>query len=49
MPLHLKNTEKDVIMTDEDEKHYENINNCRICGKEIYSDKLRDQSQLTSD
>ena len=41
-----KNTKKGIIMTQEDEEDFDNINNCRLCGKEIMSDKLRDHCDL---
>ena len=34
-------------MTQEDEKHFKNNNICRICGKTIVSDKVRDHCHLT--
>ena len=34
----LKNTKKDIIMTQEDEEFFEKNNICRFCEKEIISD-----------
>ena len=34
-------------MTEEDGKHHRNINICRFCEKEIYSDEIRDHCHLT--
>ena len=34
-------------MTEENEKDYEKNNSCRFCEKDIISDKVRDQCQLT--
>ena len=31
--FYFKNTNKDIIMTEEDEKHYRNNNICRFCEK----------------
>ena len=38
---------KDIIMTEENKKDFENNNNCRYCEKEILSDKVRDHWHLT--
>ena len=40
MAFYIKNTKKDIIMTEEDEEIYRNNNNCRFCEKEIDSDKV---------
>ena len=45
--FYFKNTKKDIIMTEEDEEHYKNINICRFCEKEILSDIVRDHCHLT--
>ena len=42
-----KNTNKDIIMTQEDEEDYKNHNICGFCEKEILSDKVRDHCHLT--
>ena len=42
-----KNTKKDIIMTDKDEKAYRNNNICRFCETNNVSDKVRDQCHLT--
>ena len=47
MAFYFKNTEKDIIMTQEDEKYCKNNNICRFCEKEILSDKIRDHCHLT--
>ena len=47
MAFYFKNTNKDIIMTDEDEEVYRNDNVCRFCEKEILSDKVRDHCHLT--
>ena len=43
----LKKTKADIIMTEENEKVFENINICRFCEKEILSDKVRDHCHLS--
>ena len=47
MAFYFKNTNKDIIMTQEDEEDHENNNTCRFCGKNIESDKVRDHCHLT--
>ena len=47
MAFYFKNTNKDIIRTQEDEEDYQNNNNCRFCEKEILSDKVRDHCHLT--
>ena len=47
MAFYFKNTEKDIIMTQEDEEDYKNNNICRFCEKNITSDKVRDHCHLT--
>ena len=47
MAFYFKNTNKDIIMTQEDEEDYKNNNICRFCEKEILSDKVRDHCHLT--
>ena len=47
MAFYFKNTKKDIVMTEEDEEDYRNVNNCRLCEKEILSDKFRDHCHLT--
>ena len=42
MAFYFKNTNKDIIMTQEDEEDFRNNNICRFCEKEILSDKVRD-------
>ena len=48
MTFYFKNTKKDIIMTEKDEKDYRNNNICRFCEKQIISDKVRDHCHLTS-
>ena len=47
MAFYFKNTQKDIIMTDEDEEDYRKNNICRFCEKNIESDKVRDHCHLT--
>ena len=47
MALYLKNTKKDIFMTEEDEEHFKNINICRLCERQISIDKVRDHCHLT--
>ena len=47
MAVCFKNTKKDIIVTENDEEDYKNINICRFCEKSIESDKVRDFSHLT--
>ena len=47
MAFYFKNTNKDTIITDEDEEDYKNNNICRFCEKNIESDKVRDHCHLT--
>ena len=47
MAFYFKDTNKDIIMTQEDEEEYRNDNVCRFCEKEILSDKVRDHCHLT--
>ena len=47
MAFYFKNTNKDIIMTEENEYDYRNNNICRFCEKEIISDKVRDHCHLT--
>ena len=42
-----KNTNKDIIITEEDEEDFRNNNICRFCEKEIFSDKVRNHCHLT--
>ena len=46
MAVYFKNTKKNIVLTEENED-YKNINICRICEKEIFSDKVRDHCHLT--
>ena len=47
MAFYFKNTNKDIIMTQEDEEDFRINNICRFCEKEILSDKVRDHCHLT--
>ena len=47
MAFYFKNTNKDIIMTEEDEEDFKNNNVCRFCEKFIESDKVRDHCHLT--
>ena len=47
MAFYFENTNKDIIMTEKDEKNYKNNNSCRFCEKEILFDKVRDLCHLT--
>ena len=47
MAFYFKNTNIDIIMTQEDENDYRNDNVCRFCEKEILSDQVRDHCHLT--
>ena len=47
MAFYFKNTKKDIVMTEDDEKDYRNNIICRFCEKEILSDKVRDHCHLT--
>ena len=47
MAFYFKNTNKDIIMTQENQEDYKNNNTCQFCEKEILSDKVRDHCHLT--
>ena len=47
MTFYFKNTNKDIIMTQENEEDFKNNNNCGFCEKEIITDKVRDHCHLT--
>ena len=47
MAFYFKNTNKDIVMTQEDEEDYRNNDICRFCEKFIESDKVRDHCHLT--
>ena len=47
MTFNFKNTNKDIIMTEEDEEDYGNNNICRFCEKGIIDNKVRDHCHLT--
>ena len=47
MAFCLKNTKKDIIMTEKDEEDFRNNNICRFCEKYKECDKVRDHCHLT--
>ena len=47
MTFYFKNTNKDIIMTQEDEEDYKNNNICRFCEKKNITNKARDHCHLT--
>ena len=47
MAFYFKNTNKDIIMTEEDVEHYRNSDICRFCEKQRLSDRIRDHCHLT--
>ena len=47
MVFFFKNTNKDIIMTQEDRADFDIINICRFCEPETFSDKVRDHCRLT--
>ena len=47
MAFYFKNTNKDIIMTPEDEEDFINNNICRFCETFIESDKVKDHCHLT--
>ena len=47
MAFYFKNTNKDIIMTEEDKEDYRDNNICQFCEKNIESDKVRDHCHLT--
>ena len=47
MAFHLKNTEKNTILTEGDEEDYRNNNICQFCEREVLIDKVRDHCHLT--
>ena len=47
MAFYFKNTNKDILMTEEDEEDFRIDNICRFCEKNIESDKVRDHCHLT--
>ena len=48
MNFWFKNTNEDIITTEEDKQDFENDNICRYCEKYIETDKVRDHCHLTS-
>ena len=47
MAFYLKNTEKDIVMTEEGEEEYRNKNTCRFCEKEIIDNNVKDHCHPT--
>ena len=47
MTFYFKNTNKDIIMTQEDEEDYKNNNICQFCEKKIIPNKARGHCHLT--
>ena len=47
MAFYFEKTKKVIIMTEENEEDFKNINICRFCEKEISIDKVRGQCHLT--
>ena len=47
MAFYFKNTKKDIIRIEKDEEEYRNNIICRLCEKNIESDKVRDHWHLT--
>ena len=47
MAFYFRNTQTDIIMTQEDKEKSKNNNICRVCEKEICFDKVRDHCHLT--
>ena len=47
MAFYFQNTNKDIIMTEENEGDHRKKNICRFCEKNIESDKVRDHCHLT--
>ena len=47
MAFYFKHSKKDIIMTQENKKDFENINICCFCEKKLISDKVRDHCHLT--
>ena len=47
MAFYNKNTNTDILMTDESEEAYRNNNICRMCEEEFFSDKVRDPCHVT--
>ena len=47
MAFYIKSTNKNIIMTEEDEEDYRKNNICRFCEKNIVCDKVRDHCHLT--
>ena len=45
--FYFKNTNKDIVLTEEDEESFEKNIICRFCEKEIRDDKTRDHCHLT--
>ena len=46
MNFYFKNTKKDIIMSQEDEKHFRNTDICWFCESEVTNNKVRDHCDL---
>ena len=49
MASYFKNTNKGIIITEENEEDYRNDNICRFCEKKIIDNKVRDHCHLTGE
>ena len=47
MAFYFKNTNKDIVMTEEDEVHSRKCKICQFCEKQMISDQVRDHCHLT--
>ena len=47
MGVYFKKTNKDIIITEEDEEDYRNTDICRFCEKEVISAEVRGHCDLT--
>ena len=47
MASYFKNTNKDILITQEDKEEFDKNNICRFCEKEIICDKVRGHGHLT--
>ena len=47
MSFHFNITNEDIIMTEKNEEDFKKNSICRFCGKELLTDKVRDQCHLT--
>ena len=47
MAFPLENSERNIILTEEDEEDFKNKYNCRFCETKIEADKITDHCHLT--